>query len=99
MGGNNGVEILLYANWIFYVVLNDLCSSVAVELSLPKSRLSVEMVFRGLYHFSRTVLRGKATDVVTYFAHNYQMLGLIKQVRKRHRAHTAYYQEIRGSTA
>ena len=57
------------------------------------------MVVRGLYHFSRALLRGKATDVVTYFAHNYQMLGLIKQVCKRHRVHAAYYQEIWGSTA
>jgi hypothetical protein len=57
------------------------------------------MVVRGLYHFSQAVLRGKATDVVTYFARNYQMLGLIKQVRKRHLDRAAYYQEIWGSTA
>ena len=99
VGGNKGVEIQLYATWIFYAVLNDLCSSVAVELGQPKERISVEMVFRGLYHFSRAILRGKATDVVTYLSQNYKMLGLIKQERKRHRENAAYYQEIWGSTA
>ena len=79
MGGNNGVEIQLYATWIFYAVLNDLCSSVAVELGQPKERISIDMVFRGLYHFSRAVLRGKATDVVTYLAQNYKILGSIKR--------------------
>jgi hypothetical protein len=38
---------------IFYACLNDLCSSVAVELGQPKERISVEMVFRVLDHFSR----------------------------------------------
>ena len=56
---------------------------VAVELGQPKERISVEMVFRGLYHFSRAVLRGESTDVVTYLVKNYKMLGLIKQERKR----------------
>ena len=39
--------------WIFYACLNDLCSSVAVELGQPKERISVEMVFRGVADFSR----------------------------------------------
>lgn len=99
VGGSNGVEIQIYATWIFYACLNDLCSSVAVELGQPKERISVEMVFRGLYHFSRSVLRGESIDVVTYLVKNYKMLGLIKQERKRHRENAAYYQEIWGSTA
>ncbi len=99
VGGSNGVEIQIYATWIFYAILNDLCSSVAVELGQPKSRISVEMVFRGLYHFSRAILRCKATDVISYLVQNHKMLGLIKQERKRHRENAAYYQEIWGSTA
>lgn len=31
-------------------------------------RISTEMVFHGLYHFSRAVLRDEANDVVTYLA-------------------------------
>lgn len=99
VGGNNGVEIQLYATWIFYAVINDLCSSVAVELGQPKERISVEMVFRGLYHFSRFLLRGKITDAVTYLVEHHKMLGLIKQERKRHRENAAFEQEIWGSTA
>jgi hypothetical protein len=78
VGGNNGVSIQVYTTWIFYAVLNNLCSSVAVELRQPKERISVEMVFRGLYHFSRAVLRGESTDVVTYLVEHHKMLGLIK---------------------
>ena len=55
-----------------------------MELGQPKERISVEMVFRGLYHFSRFLLRGKITDAVTYLVEHHQMLGLIKQERKRH---------------
>ena len=99
VGGSNGVEIQIYATWIFYACLNDLCSSVAIELGQPKERISVEMVFRGLYQFSRSVLRGESIDVVSYLVKNYKMLGLIKQERKRHRENAAYYQEIWGSTA
>ncbi|MEG4576136.1 hypothetical protein QUA56_26220 [Microcoleus sp. N3A4] len=83
---------------IFYAVVNDLCSSVAVELCQPKERISVEMVVRGLYHFSRALFRGKSTEVVTYLVESYKMLGLIKQERSRHRENAAYYQEIWGST-
>ena len=70
-----------------------------MELGQPKERISVEMVFRGLYHYSRAFLRGEATDVITYLVKHQKMLGLIKQERKRHRENVAYYQEIWGSTA
>jgi hypothetical protein len=59
-------------------------STVAVELALPKERISVEMVFRGLSHFLQTILRDKNTDIVTYLAQHHQMLGSIKKERKRH---------------
>lgn len=99
MGGNNGVEIQIYATGIFDAVLNDLCSSVAVELGQPKERISVEMVGRGLDHFSRALLRGESTDVVTYLVEHHKRLGLIKQERKGHIEKAIYYQEIWGSTA
>ncbi|MEG4574327.1 hypothetical protein QUA56_16780 [Microcoleus sp. N3A4] len=64
---------------IFYAVLNDLYSSVAVELAQPHARISVEMVFRGLYDFSRAVWRDKSTNVVSYLVKTPKMLGSIKQ--------------------
>ena len=99
VGGNNGVEIQIYATGIFDAVLNDLCSSVAVELGQPKERISVEMVFRGLDHFSRALLRGESTDVVTYLVEHHKRLGLIKQELKGHIEKATYYQEIWVSTA
>ena len=84
VGGTNGVQIQVFATWIFYAVLNDLCSQVAVALNQPKERISVEIVFRGLYHFAGAVLRFESTDVVTYLVDHYKLLGLVKAERKRH---------------
>jgi len=36
--------------------------AVADELSLPFDRISLEMIYRGLYHFSVAQERGKADD-------------------------------------
>jgi len=49
VGGTNGVAVQLYATWIFYAVLVDVCAEVATALGMPLGRISVEMVFRGLY--------------------------------------------------
>ncbi|MBD1927141.1 IS4 family transposase [Trichocoleus sp. FACHB-90] len=85
VGDTNGVQIQILATWIFYAVLNDLCTTVAITLQQPIERISVEMVFRGLYHFSRALLRGENSDVVTYLATHHKLLGLVKAVRPRHR--------------
>ena len=36
VGGSNGVQIQMYATWIFYAVLTDLCAEVAVALDKPE---------------------------------------------------------------
>lgn len=56
------------------------------------------MVFRGLYHFARAVLRCESTDVVTYLVDHYKLLGLVKAERKRHRENAARSQEIWASS-
>jgi len=61
-----------------------------------RERISVEMVFRGLYHFARAFLRGEATDVVVYFKSKAKLLGLVKARRKRHRDLDAHTQLIWG---
>ena len=94
VGGTNGVQIQIFATWIFYAVLNDLCSQVAVALNQPKERISVEMVFRGLYHFARALMRLANTDVVTYLVEHHKLLGLVKTERKRHREHAARSSQI-----
>ncbi len=81
---------------IFYACLNDLFSSVAVELGQSKEGISVVMVFPGLDHFLRDLGRGESTDLVTYLIKRHQMLALIKQVRQRHLVRAAYSLEIWG---
>ena len=98
VGGTNGVQIQIFATWIFYAVLNDLCSQVAVALNQPKERISVEMVFRGLYHLARAVMRSESTDLVTYLVDHYKLLGLVKAERKRHRENAARSREIWASS-
>jgi hypothetical protein len=94
VGGSNGVQIQIFATLIFFAVLNDLCSQVAVALNQPKERISIEMVFRGLYHFARALIRGDSNDVVNYLAEHHKLLGLVKAERKRHRENAAVCSQI-----
>jgi hypothetical protein len=57
--------------------------AVADELSLPFDRISLEMIYRGLYHFSVAYNKGFADDPVKYFAApSNQDLGIVKSLRK-----------------
>ena len=49
-----------------------------LALNQPLDRISTEMVFRALYHFSRAVLRGESDDVVRYLVEHHKLLGLVK---------------------
>lgn len=83
VGGTNGVRIQLYTTWIFYAVLNDLCDEVAAALNQPIERISVEMVFRSLYHYTQAYVRDTSTRLIPYLVEHSQSLGLVKAVRKR----------------
>lgn len=85
VGGTNGVKLQLYATWIFYAVLNDLCSDVAVALSQPIETISVEMVFRSLYHYARALIRDPHSTLIPYLVKNHKSFGLVKATRKRQR--------------
>jgi hypothetical protein len=87
-----------FVTWIFYAVLNDLCSQLAVALNQPKERISVEMVFRGLYHFPRALMRSESNDLVTYLVDHHKLLGLVKAELKRHRENAAPSKEIWASS-
>jgi hypothetical protein len=67
-GSLNGVKLQIWATWLFYAVLMDLADELADELEVPTESISVEMLFRGLYHFSQAHSRGQATDPIAYFA-------------------------------
>ena len=82
-GSINGIKLQVWATWLFYAVLVDLGDAVADELSLPFDRISLEMIYRGLYHFSVAHDKGNADDPIQYFAaKENQDLGVVKALRK-----------------
>ena len=86
-GSVNGVLLQVWSTWWFYAVLIDLGDAVAEERQLPFERISLEMVFRGLYHFSRAYERGEADDPVKYLAApDNQDLGVVKRIRRKPRS-------------
>jgi hypothetical protein len=87
-GSINGIQNQVWATWILYAVLVDLTDAVAEALSRPFHALSIEMVYRGLYHFTVAHHRGKAEDPIAYLAADAQGLGIIKRQRKNRGAAT-----------
>jgi len=58
-------------------------SSFPGSLQLPLERISMERVWRGLYHFNHAYNMGKATDPITYLvAPENRDLGVVKAIRK-----------------
>jgi Transposase DDE domain len=85
VGGANGIQIQIYATWIFYAVLVDTCRQVAVALGQPQDRISVEMVYRSFYHFSRACDRDPATQLIPFLVTHAKLFGLVKAITKRQR--------------
>jgi hypothetical protein len=84
-GSINGIKLQIWATWLFYAVLMDLEDAVADELALPVDRISLEMIYRGLYHFSVARQRGLTDDPIKYFAaEENRDLGILKSIRKPH---------------
>ncbi len=83
VGSINGVKLQIWGTWLFYAILIDLGDAVADELSLPFNRISLEMIYRSLYHFGVANQKGEARDPVKYFAASENKdLGIVKQLRK-----------------
>jgi hypothetical protein len=84
VGSLNGVRVQVYATFLFYAILLDVCDDVAEQLELALEQISVEMVYRGLYHYVTAVgqdlYRG---DAPSYLAREAKGLGIIKRQRKR----------------
>ena len=56
---------------------------MADELSLPLDSISLEMIYRGMYHFYVAHQKGQATDPIKYFAApENKDLGIVKRQRK-----------------
>jgi hypothetical protein len=82
-GSLNGIKLQIWATWLMYAVLVDLSDAVAEAVQLPVERISMEMVWRGLYHFNQAYNRGLASDPVAYLAApENRDLCVIKVIRK-----------------
>ena len=82
-GSINGIKLQIWATWLMYAVLVDLSDAVAQAVQLPLERISMEMVWRGLYHFNDAYHKGKVDDPVAYLAApENRDLGVIKAQRK-----------------
>ncbi len=85
-GSSNGVQVQVWATWLLYAVLSDLTDAVADALAVPFQAVSLEMVYRGLYHFTQAVQRGDADDPIAYLAAKATLLGILKRKRKQRSA-------------
>ena len=81
-GALNGILVQLWTSWVLFAVLVDLTDNVAQAMDLPFHAISMEMVFRGLYHFTHAFHRGDALDPVSYFVKRAQLLGIVKRKQK-----------------
>jgi hypothetical protein len=82
-GSINGIKLQIWGTWLFYSILIDLGDAVADELSLPLDSISLEMIYRGMYHFYVARQKGLANDPIKYFAApENQDLGIVKRQRK-----------------
>jgi len=86
-GAFNAIALQVWATWIFYAVLVDMTDAVADALARPVDDISVEMVYRGLYHYLVAAAQGQATDPIAYLA-SQPDLGIVKRKRNyRERLH------------
>jgi hypothetical protein len=82
-GSLNGIKLQIWGTWLFYGLLVDLGDAVADEMSLEFESISLEMIYRGLYHFQVAHHKGLAADPVKYFAApENRDLGIVKAQRK-----------------
>lgn len=98
VGDSNGVPIQLYATWLVYAVLTDLCVQVAQVLEVPLAQISLAMVYRSFYHFSQAEARGYRYGLLMFLFENAKLLGLVKAKHKRQKEREAFEMEIWGSS-
>lgn len=82
-GSQNGVELQVWATWMVYAVLMDLCDMVASALWRTLADISVEMVFRSLGYFARACLQGETASCIDFLVSHARLFGLVKRRRKK----------------
>ena len=84
VGSQNGIWLQVLATFLFYAILIDLCDDVADALGVQLDDISIEMVYRGLYHYVTALAQGDwSGDAPSYFAHEAKGLGILKRQRPR----------------
>lgn len=78
-GSSNGVQLQLWLTWLLYALLVDLCDEVAEELGIRSERVSMEMVYRSLPHYSWARQRDPSLEAAKYLATHAKLLGLVKR--------------------
>jgi len=76
VGSINGVQVQVWATWLFYALLVDLTDRIADALNRPFEDISMEMVFKGLYHFMQEKEMGRAIDPVDFLAQETHFYGV-----------------------
>lgn len=79
----NAVQLQVWLSWLAYSILVDLSDDVAEGLGLEYERISVTMVYRGLYHYARSYADDPSLELISYLVHHAKVLGLVKQLRHK----------------
>lgn len=79
----NAIALQVWTTVLLYGVLVDLCGEAAMALAVPPERISLEMLYRSLYHYAGAVQRGERRGFIAWLADPKQRdLGIIKRQRK-----------------
>ena len=80
-GPFHGIALPVWATWLLDGVLMGRRDAIAQELDLPLEQISLDMVSRGLDHFTLAAQRGETSDPVASLAAQSD-LGIVKRQRK-----------------
>jgi hypothetical protein len=79
----NAIALQVWSTVLLYGVLVDLCGEAAMALQVAPERISMEMLYRSLYHYAGAVQRGERRGVIAWIADPRQRdLGIVKRQRK-----------------
>ena len=82
VGSQNGVWLQVVATFLMYALLIDLCDDVAEALGVRLEQVSVEMVYRGLYHYVVALAQADYEgNAASYLAREAKGLGILKRER------------------
>lgn len=79
---DNAIALQVWTTLLLYGVLVDLCGEAAVALQVAPERISLEMLYRSLYHYAGQLERGEQRDFITWLTDPQQRdLGIVKRLR------------------